>query len=425
MGLENMKKFTLRNISLINAVKFAIAPVSIVLLSACGESTSSNVGPGISVTPTTPTSFNEAQLIANLTDQVITPVYQQFVTDAQAQAELTGQWCTAVANVNSGSGTAAEADTAKENAQAQWRQTMNTWQQIEMMQIGPLVDNENQLRNRIYSWPVTSTCGVDLDTVSFEAGNINGAPFNIKNRTPARRGMDALEYLMFNENLDHSCTSTTFPEGWNARIDSERVLARCQFAEEVANDIHDNSQVLVEQWGGDNGFAAALKNAGNTGSSFGTVHEAVNRISDALFYIDSLTKDAKLALPLGLFANSCGAQACPEEVESPWSKHSLENIKQNLLALQKLYTGQESTGFDDFLADVGDTDTQQQISTAIESALATIEGIEESLASALANNEDEVSKLHGDVKSVTDKLKSDFINSLALELPATSAGDND
>jgi hypothetical protein len=36
-----------------------------------------------------------------------------------------------------------------------------------------------------------------------------------------------------------------------------------------------------------------------------------------------------------------------------------------------------------------------------------------------------VQEVHDQLKDVTDNMKTDFIQRLALELPATSAGDND
>jgi hypothetical protein len=43
----------------------------------------------------------------------------------------------------------------------------------------------------------------------------------------------------------------------------------------------------------------------------------------------------------------------------------------------------------------------------------------------LQQETDKVTDTHTKVKAVTDQLKHDFINKLALELPKSSAGDND
>lgn len=406
------------------------ASVLATTLSGCGESSSSTAGPDFGSPTVTPNDFNEADLLANLADNVVTPTYTQFTGLSEQLTTDISSYCTSEVAFDGQTATADEVSAALTTAQTSWRNTMNQWQQIELMQFAPLLNDDGILRDRIYSWPVVSTCGVDLDVVSFEAGNINGAPFDIALRTPARKGLDALEYLLFNSNLDHSCTGTTFPEGWNGRTEQSRKIARCQFASEVATDINNNAGVLLSEWSGDNGFASVLKTAGAAGNQFETEHQAVNHISDAMFYIDSITKDGKLATPLGLFANVCGAEPCPEAVESPYANNSLNNILNNLLSLQKLYSGNlegnaEGVGFDDFLVDVGDNDTAQAMATAIDEAIASINAYQNSLANALTNSPDQVESSHQEVKDITDIMKADYINSLALELPATSAGDND
>jgi len=401
------------------------AAIASIVLTGCGESSSSDAGPDFGSPTTAPSEFNEAALIANLTDNVVTPTYTQFqALSAQLTSDI-GTYCQSEIDFEAQNTSENQVSTSLSTAQQSWRSTMNQWQQIELMQFAPLINNDGQLRNVIYSWPIVSTCGIDLDVVSFEAGNINGAPYDITLRTPARKGMDALEYLLFNTNLNHSCTTATVPEGWDNRTEQSRKIARCQFAREVASDINNNAQELVAQWSGENGFANELKTAGTTGNQFETEHEAVNHISDAMFYIDSITKDGKLATPLGLFANECGAEPCAEAVESPFANNSLDNILNNLLSLQKLYSGDEGVGFDDFLVDVGDNDTAVQMSNTIDAAIASIQAYQTSLAEALNTNPDQVENSHTEVKNVTDIMKADYINSLALELPATSAGDND
>lgn len=404
------------------------AAVSASLLSACGESTSSNAGPDFgapSAPPVSNTEFNEAALVANLTDAIITPTFSRFVARSATQMQRIGEYCAAEQSLAAGSGSAEATDAALEAAQQSWRDAMAIWQQAEVMQIGPLAADNALLRNQIYSWPTVSTCGVDFDVTFFEDGSVNGVPYDIALRTPARKGFDALEYLLFNTNIDHSCMTATVPEGWNARPEQERRIARCHYAQEVASDLNQNAQNLLNAWQGTDGFANVLKSAGTPGATLVNEHDAVNRISDALFYIDIATKDAKLATPLGLFANVCGAEVCPEAVESPYANHSFANIRANLEALRLLFTGDQGTGFDDFLQDVGDSDTATAMGNDINEAISAIDAFQQPLAQALASDEEGVTQAHGAVRDITDNLKADFINSLALELPATSAGDND
>ncbi|WP_108944528.1 imelysin family protein [Shewanella halifaxensis] len=396
-----------------------------ILLSGCNESTSSDAGADYGNQDNTTSDFDQKALIANLVDGVITPTFEQFVSVSNQQVSDISAYCSAATAFEQDPSDNSELTQTSATAQQSWRNTMSVWQQVEMMQLGPLTFDDGALRNKIYSWPVVSRCGVDLDVVSFENNDINGTPYDIASRTPARKGLVALEYLLFNPSFEHSCTGNSTPAGWDNRTDDDRRVARCEFAVEAAKDINNNAQQLLIEWSGDNGYGATLKQAGEAGSSFATVHAAVNKLSDALFYIDSVTKDRKLAVPLGKFANNCGTSVCPQDVESPLANHSIENISSNLEALSALFSGNEGLGFDDYLVDENDADTATALRERIATALANSRSYQNSLADTLVSDEEQVASTHDDVKAVTDKLKNEFINSLALELPQTSAGDND
>lgn len=409
----------------INRAALSLAVSTAFLVSACGESTSSSSGPDFGTTPTSETTFNQKALLANLTDNIITPTFEQFSSVAAAQVPVITAYCQMENNAVQGNATSEQVKAARNAAKAAWRNTMNVWQQAEVMKLGPLAENDGLLRDKIYSWPVVNSCSVDFEVVNFKAGSVNGKPYKIANRTPSRRGLAALEYLLFNEQLNHSCTSSTQPDNWNNQTDDYRKVARCEFAAEVARDINQSAQELNTAWTGNNGFANTLKTAGAIGNKFSTELEAINRISDGMFYLDTFTKDGKLATPLGLLANTCGSQACPEVVESVYAHHSVVNIENNLLAFQKLLTGEKGIGFTHYLIDAGDKTTANTMSTDAQQVIDNVKAYKDTLAVTLVNNEAQVTKTHADVKKITDKLKVDFITSLSLKLPATSAGDND
>lgn len=417
-----------------NKTLIALALSSVLYLSACGESSSSSEGEGFNKGKDTDTNFNQGQLIASIVDKVITPTFEQFSGVAKEQHQAIINYCQQEQEFLQNNATEDNVADSKLLAKESWRTAMNVWQQADMMQLPPLLNDDGALRNNIYSWPTKNSCGVDLDVTFFKAGNISGQPYDIANRTASRKSLVAVEYLLFNNNLDHSCTGSTIPESWNNQTEQYRKVARCEFASEVANDIYDNSQILLTTWlgaDGAGGYAAKLKSAGTSGSEFATEHDAVNKLSDAIFYFTKFTKDGKLATPLGLFANECGAQACPESVESTYSEHSLQNIVNNLLALKMFMYGSQDAdeasalGFADYLNDVGDPSTANSINDNVELAITSTLNYQGSLAKELENDQDNVMKTHDHVQDISDKLKNDFINSLALELPKTAAGDND
>jgi len=211
--------------------------------------------------------------------------------------------------------------------------------------------------------------------------------------------------------------------------DEDKRVARCEFANEVAADIKNSAQTLNTQWAT---YATNLKNAGQSGSDFANVHDGVNAVSDALFYLDKMVKDTKIGTPLGLFSNDCGGvgSVCVANVESPWSQQSISHLINNLTAFQQLFTGQgtdnnNTLGFDDYLIEVDDKATSDTIIANTQQVIDDLTSYQVSLSSRLTNDHNSVEATHTKVKAVSDQLKVDFINSLALKLPTTSAGDND
>ncbi|AWB67326.1 peptidase M75 [Saccharobesus litoralis] len=387
-------------------------------LSGCGESSSSQCGdgfPNCNKTDNT-TQFDEKALVSHLVDRIIVPQHNAFAASLAPLESAVDQYCQAL-----------QADTVTNElnlAQAAWRSTATEWQKIEMYQLTPLSQDTQALRNLFYSWPSVSTCGVDQDTVFNDAGMINTTPYDISKRSVSRRGIPALEYTLFNSDLDHSCSSNSGAvANWNSRTDASRTLARCKYAQTLVDDIKVSQQTFANIWQGDNGYASQLKNAGQPGSDFTSVHQAVNVISDALFYLDSFVKDKKLGEPLGYFGT-------PTNVESPYSETSLQNISANLQAFYQLYMGDHfgsasPLGFHHFLIEEGETETAQNILTNIQAAQNRVANMQSSLKAQLNADQSDLEALHADIKKVTDDLKTLFITTLALELPSTSAGDND
>ena len=413
------------NSKLANLVLSSAAIAVIMGLVGCGESSSSTQGALFSKAATNPTapsnSFNQTLLLQSLTDNVIVPTYTKFAQLAVEQDTAINNYCDALTSK------AVDTESKQNSAKQSWRDAMAVWQIAEVMQIGPLVDNNNDLRNKIYSWPNTSACALDQDVVLAEQ-----ASYDINTRTSSRKGLDAIEYLLFNPNLNHSCTVFgTDPQGWNNRTDEDRTAARCGLAKLASADLVSNSEELLTAWNGtanSQGYADILKNAGQQDSVFNNAQDAVNDVSDAIFYVDKLTKDAKLATPLGVFANDCGLSPCAENVESRFANHSLQNIISNIQGLNMIFLGGETDagiGFDDYLVDVGAADTATKMRGDLTEVIEFALSLQSSLTDLLVQDPEQVKEVHDQLKDVTDNMKTDFIQRLALELPATSAGDND
>ncbi|MBA1147800.1 imelysin family protein [Ectothiorhodospiraceae bacterium WFHF3C12] len=407
------------------------------LLAACGGGGGGGGGGGTGGGSSCD-DFDCQGMLENLANNVMLPTYETFRAESEAMVSAVSDYCTAL-------DTSDPATAERDNARQAWRDAMAAWQRADVMQVGPLVANSSELRDTIYSWPSTNACAVDQDVIlAHEAANTS-ATYDIGSRTLTRRGMDALEYALFSDPTTAQCPSSvsgfeTTPgdEGyWTLLSDPERREARCVFAEQAAADVANQARTLVESWDGTSGdFLAELTSPGSGASRYDSVEEAVNAVSDGLFYVEKQTKDIKLAEPLRLKASTCGAaspgEVCLEAVESPWSDNSKANIRNNLLALQLMYLGNEpggtpATGFDDYLSSAGGDNVSSMLANNIDAAVASVSDatMRDTLTQTLQSERPLVESAHTATKTVTDELKNDFLQVLGLSIPDSAAGDGD
>jgi len=425
-------------------LKYVLSGFAVSMLTACllqgGDGANKNDGSALSKNGDT----DHSELLANISDKVVIPAYQAFV-------DQTSSWQNPESSIDAYCQSIDSTDEVNklDAAQQSWRNAMAGWQQLEAFQIGPITDNAFNLRNRIYSWPeFVSNCTVDKNVAVLLDDSAN---FDISTLSRQAQGLDALEYLLFNTDLNHSCPKQIVEiQNWNVKSDSERKLARCEYAKHVAKDVNNNANSLLNAWlesGGN--YRQVFIQSGSDGGAFDTQSDALNALSDSLFYLSNDVKDRKLGLPIGL-STDCETLTCASERESSFSENSLANIKNNLIGFRAVFTGSfkaedEVPSFDDELARKNFPEISTEILAYTDSAISLINRASSSLSIEINRNDNEISKsecvnaasnpdseseylscrLYGKLKRITDELKGDFLTVISLTLPQRVEGDND
>lgn len=375
--------------------------------------------------------FDFFSMLVNVADNI---VIENYADQAQSMQALAGE-SSAINAYCDALGTAGE-DDARTTAQTAWSTAMAELQQAQLHFIPSAADNSESLNSRItsYSESAVSTCSIDRAVVLAQDSN-----FNVSTRSLNQRGMEALDYLLFNTDLDHTCsTSNSETDTWNARTDLERKQFRCDYAKLVASDISDASNELSNSWQQTNAnFRSHFINPDNTSI-------AIEALSDALFYLDTDVKDIKLGITLGI-SGSCSEDACPNRAESRFSETTLTNIRNNLVGFQALLSGNGGLCFDDLMIFNGGTATVNAFDSQIQDAIDLIDSMSESLvdqanriisdggAEACTNavsspdtpSDYPACNLYGLIKRITDDLKVDFVTYVNVELPERAQSDND
>jgi predicted lipoprotein len=314
----------------------------------------------------------------------------------------------------------------REPARAAFRKAMDAWQLLEAMQFGPAarkaVPGGAGMRDFIYAWPSSHRCGVEDALVS------NGfrAPDFLATALVNRRGLGALEYLLFYEGTAGGCPASAALAALPAE---ERDARKRAYAAVLAPDVATRAAELVKAWDPAQGnFLATLSGAGPGNAVYPTTQHAFNAVADGLFYVEREVKDLKLAQPLGL--RDCMNPTCPELLEFQFAGLSKASVRANLAGFRRLTEGCAADfsgiAFDDLLEALGAGAVAATLRERVAAANARLDAIEEpDLEQALAADVPSVKAVYDALKGVTDILKTQFRDVLNLELPMGIASDTD
>jgi predicted lipoprotein len=352
---------------------------------------------------------------------VIAPTLQRSSIAADGLVDAAIQWRDAL-------DADGDADTAHTAAQAQWQALMSAWQEAELMQVGPAGSSLTaagglDLRDEVYSWTTTNPCRVDQETAEEDWAASDFFTVNLVNVY----GIDALETLLFSSPEDNACPPQVPPnsDGRWADLGDEGVSAlRADFAIALAEHVADAIDEIHTEWDPDGAdFAGKLADAGGSGSPFESQQAGLNSIYDALFYLETWTKDRKLGWPMG--KRDCGMDDCVSQVESPVAGASHLWIQANLRGFRAVFTGGDQLGMDDLLDSMGHESLTDSMLAALDEADAAAAELNMPIEQAVADDPLALDRVFDAIKSLTALLKGDIATVLSLQIPQEAAGDND
>lgn len=404
--------------------------------SSTGGSSSSSTDSGSSDSDTTSSSsadFNIPAMLTDIADKVIIPNYESLASAATAFAADTSSlatYCGAIGSADEASALAA--------AQTEWLDVMAKIQLTEPHAVGPAGANDDTLRNRVLSYANVdlNSCGLDQSVAQQSS-----ADFDLSTRSSNQRGFSAIEYLLYNTTLTHSCApQISATSGWNDLTETTQKTQRCTYAQSLATDVADAATTIANEWsatGGD--YRATFVAEESAGTSLQALTDVV------IIHMDKEAKDRKVGIPTGVKAE-CSAYSCADLIESPYSETSLTNIRNNLVGFREIFNGGNGVGFDDLINDADFADITSSVQTKIADAIENIDSAsvtlkdqataitDETTASACTNaygspgtssTDYSACSLTGLLKRITDVLKIEFVNIVGVNLPGSVQSDND
>ncbi len=359
------------------------------------------------------------QLLAAVGPEVVLPALAEFVVEMTTLED-------ALESLESSLQTA-DADDARIAAQVQWRVAMIRWQVLEVLQIGPAASSLSavsgeDLRDEVYSWPTVNACRVDQKTVEAAWDDSGFFDANLVNAY----GLDALEHVLFagEESVCPSLVNPVADGSWDA-LGADGVSAnRAAYGRVLAAGVRAQGEALLDRWSPEGEDFSGQLTASDDGSPYASPESALNAVFDALYYLESVTKDRKLAQPMGL--KDCDDTFCLEDLEGVASLTTLGSIGANLEGFKALFTGGEGAGMDDLLVALGHGDLSEMILSDLGLARATLEdSLEEPLAAAIEGESTDLDNFYAALARVTEALKTDLVTVLVLAIPSEGSGDSD
>ncbi len=386
---------------------------SVLVLAALAVLTAMQPTGGCDPVDTETAPLGAGEVLADAGPEVVIPALARFEGELEGLAEAVATWADRA-------GTEA-GPVARDEARAAFAAATTVWQELELMQVGPaasaLTDpGGRDLRDEVYSWPTASPCKVDQETVAAEWDRDDFFTTNLVNAY----GLDALEHLLY-AGPEHTCPGQVgLDAGWDALGDVGLAEQRADYAVRLVDGVQEVVVELQQAWSAEGeAFGDQLASPGSEGSPYATEREALTALFDAMFYLETVTKDRKLAEPLGCESD------CADTVEGAASGLSLVWVAANLRGFRAVFRGGEGQGFDDLLDDLGHGDLGARVRANTDEALALAEGTTRTLDEVLVADRAQAESLYTAVQRITDDLKGDLAVVLELRLPSEAAGDND
>lgn len=331
--------------------------------------------------------YKNAQL-TNIYENEVTPLNNQFIDETEELVTLIGNF------------SQEKTDTNLILVQNQWLKTVKIWKQIELYNVGEIADSF--IHSEIGFWPSNKDF---IENFIAEGTLINEA--YIATKGVSSKGINGLEYLLFNDTNEQVMASFTEGSSWQNRL---------FYLIAVAENLHSKALELKASWiNYAPTFTANLEN-GVDGSQNQVINQMVSIIEEILI--------GKLGKPLGDIDNG---NVAINKLEAARSGASLEIIQQHLISLKRCYKGDFAQtpfriGFDDFLTLIGSEPFSIKIAEQFKVCQEKIDAIQQPLKKELLSNPESVIDLKNSFTDLLVLIKVDMANVLGSTI---TFNDND
>ncbi|MES2744658.1 MAG: imelysin family protein [Bdellovibrionota bacterium] len=311
-----------------------------------------------------------------------------------------------------------------------FKTAMLDWQQLELYQMGPMTEKNSTLKSKIYNWPIVPyLCKIDEQSM-FAREDGDEFLFPEENN---KIGLQALEYLIFEETLETGCPIGEIKTKWLALSRQEKLEARCAYMKPVARELGVNASTLKTAWGttADNYLS---RKVGNAEAEQSAMQEMFNNI----LYIDIEMKNKKIGIPAGQDIKGCPKSPAPciDKQELRYSRLSREALSENVKVLADIIFGfgePRRGGLSAIIRQESAPASAEKSEKNVSDLLTLIDTEKSNFDDLLAKKNEDceatqvswICQVQKSIKTVVADFKAEYANVLKVNVPVEKQGDND
>ncbi|MCR6500679.1 hypothetical protein MUO32_16645 [Shinella sp. CPCC 101442] len=257
--------------------------------------------------PATPELTGEivTGIMTRAVDEVIRPGYRTFEASAGALAEMTEAYCKA------------PSDEGRKAVDAAFRQAVTDWGRIEILRIGPVID-DNRFE-RILFYPDRKGTGLkQVQALLQKADEADANAATMGSKSVAIQGFGAIEFALYGTGSE--------------AVASKPNAFRCRYAAAVAAHIRTTAGELAAAWDAPDGVQKDWKHPGPDNPVFRTGKEAMTALLGILVHGTEAVRDQRIET---FYRN--GGIARPKSAVFWRSGNTWTSIDANLEGLQTLF----------------------------------------------------------------------------------------
>jgi predicted lipoprotein len=244
-------------------------------------------------------------IMTRAVDEVIRPGYRAFQMSAGKLADTTAVFCEA------------PSETGRREVDAAFRQAVADWGRIEIVRIGPVI--ENNRFERILFYPDRKSTGLkQVQALLAKADEADARPETMSGKSVAIQGFGALEFALYGTGAESML--------------AERRSFRCHYAAAVARHIESTAGDLVAAWDAPDGVQDDWKHPGPENPVFRTGREAITALLGIMVHGAEAVRDQRIET----FYRD-GGTARPKSAVFWRSGNTWVSIDANIEGLQTLF----------------------------------------------------------------------------------------